>query len=453
MKNRFEIDMCNGPLLGKILSYVLPLMFANILQLLFNAADQVVVGRYAQDGTAALAAVGAPGTIISLLVLSVGGLATGSTVVVSHAYGKNDEASMSRALHTSVLVALAGGAALGLIGVVFAEPLVSIMNCPENIFDGAVLYTRIYFSGVPALLLYNFGAAVLRAVGDTRRPFWYLACGGICNVLLNLLLVVVFHLDVAGVAIATVVSQVISACLVTRCLLLEGGAVQLDFRKLRFHRKELARILRIGIPAGMNSALYAVANVLIASTVNGFGDAIIAGNGASLGVEGFVTTSFGAFGAAATNFVSQNLGAGKLDRVKRSVGIISFLTVGTGLVLGVAVFFSREFLVAIYQPDNPDVIAAGALRLAVVSLFYFCLALTNVISGATRGLGYSLVPALNSLFFVCTVRILWLYVVFPLEPTYGMLTASYPVSWLLSSIGDIVCYLVVLRKTEKKLAQ
>ncbi len=453
MKKQYEIDMCSGPLFGKILLYALPLMFSSILQLLFNAADQVVVGRFAEDGTTALAAVGAPWSLVNLIVGTFVGLAAGATVLVSRAYGEDDARSIERGVHTSICVAAIGGVVLGVMGFFFSEPLLRLMSVPENVLPGASLYTKIYFCGMPASMLYNFGAAILRAVGDTRRPFVYLTLAGVCNVLLNLVLVIGFHLDVAGVAIATVTSQCISCVLVMRCLLLDGGTVKVERKKLHIHKKELMQILRVGIPTGIQSAMYSVSNMLIASSVNSFGDATIAGNTASLGVEGFVSTSTSAFGQAAMNFISQNMGAGKMDRVKRSLFQSLSLSMGVGLVAGVCIFFFRDSLISIYRPGKEDVILAGAQRTAVVALFYCILGAIEVLSGSLRGLGQSLIPMLISMCGVCGLRILWVYIVFPMEPTFLFLNVSYPVSWILTALGNSVCLIFIYRKTKHALTQ
>ena len=311
----YEIDMCNGPLTGKLLRFAIPLMFSGILQLLFNAADIIVAGRFA--GHQALAAVGSTSSLINLLVNVFIGLSVGTNVLCANYIGAKQEKAVSETVHTSVLLSLICGVILIFIGVLLARPLLTLMGTPEDVLNQATLYMRIYFVGMPATMLYNFGAAILRAVGDTKRPLYFLFASGVVNVILNLIFVIVFHLGVAGVAIATVISQCISALLVLRCLIHEEGMYRLHLNKLKIHKNRLILMIRIGLPAGMQGAIFSISNVLIQSSVNSFGSVAMAGNTAASNIEGFIYTAMNAFHQTSISFTSQNYGAGKKKRITR----------------------------------------------------------------------------------------------------------------------------------------
>ncbi len=452
VKNRYEIDMCNGPLAGKILLYALPLILSGILQLLFNAADIVVVGRFAADGNTALAAVGSTGSLINLLVNLLIGLSTGATVLVSRYTGAKEQAGVERAVHTAVTVAAIGGVAVGIFGVFLSGTFLSWMDTPENVLPAATLYVRIYFCGLPAMMLYNFGASILRAVGDTRRPLWYLTAAGVINVVLNLIFVVGLHLDVAGVALATVLSQCVSAFLVLRCLVVNGGAVQLYLKKLRIHKREMLQIARIGIPAGVQGSLFSLSNVIIQSGINSFGDVVMAGNAAASNIDGFIYTAMNAFYQAAINFVGQNAGAGKMDRVKRSIFLCFGMVVAVGIVVGGAGYLCGEFLLGIYRPGETAVIAAGMDRMRIVSTLYFLCGVMEVLTGSLRGLGRSIMPMIVSLIGACGLRILWIYTVFAVFHEMTVLYISYPVTWFITSAVHAICLVYTYRKVKAQLA-
>ena len=444
--------MCQGPLAGKILLYALPLMLSGILQLLFNAADIVVVSRFAQDGNTALAAVGSTGSLINLITNLFIGLSTGATVLVSRCFGSKDSDGVERAVHTAITVAGIGGVLVGVFGFLCAEPILTWMDTPPNVLPWATLYVRIYFCGMPAVMLYNFGASILRAVGDTRRPLLYLILAGVINVILNLIFVVGLHLDVAGVALATVLSQCVSCVLVLRCLIVNGGTVRLIPKKLHVHKRELAMIARVGIPAGVQGMLFSLSNVVIQSGINSFGDVVMAGNAAAGNIEGFTYVAMNAFYQAALNFVSQNLGAGKMDRVKRVIFMCLGMVVVAGVVVGGAAFLGGEFLLGIYRPGETEVIAAGMNRLRIVSVTYFLCGVMEVFTGALRGLGRSIMPMIVSLLGACGLRILWMYTVFAWFPSIFVVYLSYPITWLVTSLVHAICLVYTYRQIKARLS-
>lgn len=455
--------MCEGPLFGKILRFALPLMLSSILQLLFNAADIVVVSRYAADGNTALAAVGSTSALINLLINLLTGLSVGATVIVSRYMGARNHSAVTRAVHTAITVALCGGVLVGVIGFFFGGTFLSWMDTPPTVLPDAALYMKIYFAGLPAMMLYNFGASVLRAVGDTRRPLYYLSAAGVLNVVLNLVFVIVFHLDVAGVALATVISQCLSAVLVIRSLIVNGGAVKLNPAELRIHKTEFLQILRVGIPAGIQGALFSVSNVLIQSSINTLDASmaaagatsaegiVIAGNSAANNVEGFIFMAMNAFSQGTVNFVGQNAGAMKMDRVRRVIFLTTGMISVLGLTLGGAVYLCGEFLLGIYRPGETEVIAAGMTRFAYTLFPYFFCGVMDSLASAMRGLGRSVLPMIVSLLGACGFRILWIYTFFAWQPTLGMLYISYPISWALTAAVHAVCLIFTYRKVKRAL--
>lgn len=443
MKRSFEIDMCNGPLLGKILLFSVPLMLSGILQLLFNAADIVVVGQFA--GNEALAAVGSTGSLNNLIVNVFMGLSIGTSIMVARYYGAQDWKSIREIVHTSMLVSFICGVALIFIGIFLAAPLLELMGTPPECLDQAVLYMRIIFIGMPAQMVYNFGAAILRAVGDTRRPLLFLLAAGIVNVLLNLFFVIVFHMDTAGVALATIISQSISAVLVVLCLMRSHAPYRLRFRRLRVRKAQLLQIIRVGLPAGIQGAVFSVSNVLIQSSINSFGSLAVGGNTAASNIEGFVYTSMNSLYQASLSFTSQNVGAGKLQRVVpillRCLGVV--LTVGVGLS-GLALLFNHQLL-GIYSSDQ-EVIRYGLGRLEVVCATYFLCGMMDVVCGSVRGLGSSVVPTIVSLTGACGLRILWIYTIFAENRTLFFLYLSYPITWVITFSAHLVCFFIFLHR-------
>lgn len=444
---RYEIDMLNGPLGPKILRFALPLMASSILQLMFNAADVIVVGKFAGD--ASLAAVTSTGSLINLLVNLFVGFSIGANVVVAQAIGHGDPDRTAKTVHTSILLALVGGLFLALFGNLTAPRLLRLMSSPENVIGLSSLYLRIYFLGMPGMLCYNFGSALLRANGDTQRPLRFLTIAGVVNVILNLLLVIVFHLDVAGVAIATTVSQYISGGLVLRCLMGETGPLHLDLKGLRFDRDVLGNIIRIGLPAGFQGIVFSLSNVVIQSSINSFGDTVMAGSGAQANIEGFVYVGMNAFYQACLTFVSQNYGAGQPERCDRSLLWCQGYVIAAGLLLGgLATLFGSQLL-NIYT-GSPEVIAQGLIRARYVCLPYFLCGIMDVMVGALRGLGWSVVPMFVSMIGACGLRLLWIATVFQVHRTPEWLYVSYPITWIITGSVHIICFLVIRKKAYAK---
>ena len=445
----YELDMTHGRMIPKVAAFAIPLMITSMLQLLYNAADVIVVGRFA--GSESLAAVGSTGSLINLIVNVFLGLSIGTNVIAANYYGAGDYLNTRETVHTSIAVSIIGGVILGIFGCIFGGVFLKWMGSPEDVLPLATRYIRIYFLGMPFNMLYNFGAAVLRAVGDTRRPLYFLMISGIVNVILNLFFVIVFHMGVAGVAWATIISQVISSALVLLCLMHSEGFVHLDLRDLRIHGDKLRAIARVGLPAGFQGACFAISNVLIQSTVNSYGSVVVAGNSASQNLEGFIYAAMNAFYQASITFTSTNIGAGKNSRIRTTIGACCFLVTIVGLALGgVAVLFASTLL-GIYSPD-PAVIATGLTRLYIIAGTYFLCGLMDVLCGIMRGMGASMVPMLVSILGACAFRIFWIYAVLPLHKTLTMLYISYPISWILTGGTHLICSIRLLRRFPVNLA-
>ncbi len=447
MNKTYEMDMCNGPVLKKILIFSIPLMLSGVLQLLFNAADIIVVGRFA--GSQSLAAVGSTTALINLLINIFIGLSVGANVVVARAYGGRRDKDVSEAVHTAIAVSIVSGVILIVMGFVFSKLMLELMGTPDDVIDKAVLYMRIYFAGMPVVMLYNFGSAILRAVGDTRRPLYFLTIAGVVNIVLNLFFVIVMNLDVAGVALATVLSQCISAGLVLRCLAKSEGGLKLELSKIKIHRKKMFQIFKIGLPAGMQGAIFSVSNVLIQSSVNSFGSIAMAGNAASANIEGFVYNAMNAVYQTNLSFTSQNIGGKKYTRVNR----ILFACLGTvtvvGMILGFGAYAIGDELLLIYSTD-PEVIRFGMLRMSIIATTYFTCGWMDTMVGSLRGMGYSVLPMIVSLTGACGLRILWIFTIFAQQRTLTSLYISYPVSWVITAGVHMLCYFLIKRKLPKK---
>ena len=438
--------MLEGPLLPSIISYTIPIILTSILQLLFNAADLVVVGRFC--GSISVAAVGATGSITSLMVNFFIGLSVGAGVTVAHAIGSREEEAIHNTIHTAMPMALLSGAVLTVVGITFSEHFLTMMGTPETVLPLSSVYMRIYFAGITFTMVYNFCAAILRAAGDTKSPLIYLTFAGVVNVLLNLVFVIVLHMNVAGVALATTISQGISAVLVVRALMKRTDACRLDLKKMRFHMPQLAKMLRIGLPAGIQSSLFAISNVLIQSSVNSFGDVFMSGNAASGNIEGFVYVSLNAFHQTAVNFIGQNAGARQHKRILKTLWICLACTVVVGLTLGTLIWSFGPQLLSIYITDSAEAISYGMIRMTYIALPYFICGLMDVSTGALRGLGSSFVPMLISVLGVCGIRIGWIATIFQLPQfhTPQCLYISYAFSWTVTFLCQIVAFFFVYRK-------
>lgn len=447
MKKSYEIDMVNGPILGKILVYSIPLMLSGILQLLFNAADVIVVGRYA--GSQSLAAVGSTSALINLLVNVFIGLSVGVNVMVARYYGARRETAVNETIHTAVALSLVSGLFLVVIGLLLARPLLELMGTPDDVLGKAALYMRIYFAGMPVTMLYNFGAAVLRAVGDTRRPLYFLTFAGIVNVVLNLFFVIALNMDVAGVALATVISQCISAGLVVRCLMKSEGCLKLHIKKLRIRRLLLIKIMRIGLPAGLQGAVFSVSNVLIQSSVNSFGFVVMAGNTASSNIEGFIYNAMNAVYQTNLSFTSQNFGAKKYGRINKIMVTCIAVVAAVGISLGMAAFAAGDFLLGIYSSDA-EVLKYGMIRLSIIGTTYFLCGIMDTMVGSIRGIGYSVMPMLVSLTGACGLRILWIFTIFQWHRTLMTLYISYPVTWIVTAAAHFICFMIVRKRLPKE---
>lgn len=448
-RNR-DMDMCSGPLFTKILIFALPIMAMNLLQLLFNAADMIVVGKF--SGSQALAAVGATGALINLLVNFFMGLSVGTSVIVAQDYGAGDQYGISRSVHTSIFISIIGGVAVMAIGLVFCAPLLEIMGTPEDIFGLSVLYMRIYFLGVPASMVYNFAAAILRAIGDSRRPMYYLMISGAVNVVLNLFFVIVFHMSVDGVAWATVISQYVSAVLIMICLIRSDGAIRFVFRRMRIDGQKLKKIVKIGLPAGMQGLLFSISNTLIQSSINSFGSTMVAASSASGNVENLVGTSMNAYYNAALTFTGQNMGAGKYERIDTIAKVCTVLIIASWIILGGTVVLFGRPLLSLFTSE-PQVIELGMERLYVMMAGFLSCGIMNAYPGLTRGMGYSVMPMICTLVGACLMRIVWLATFFVWYRSIFMLFICYPITWSLAGLGQVGCYFYARHQVRRRAMQ
>lgn len=437
--------MTHGPLTGKILLFSIPLMLSGILQLLFNAADIIVVGQFASSYS--VAAVGSTGSLINLLISVFMGLSVGVNVLVAHYYAVKNGKDVSDTVHTSVAISLLFGCILGVFGFFVARPLLTRMGSPEEVIGLSTLYIRIYFIGMPANLLYNMTSAVLRAVGDTRRPLYYLTFSGVINVLLNLVFVIVFRMDVAGVALATILSQAVSAFLVMRALMRTEEIYRFEWKKLAVNRQKFRRILRIGLPAGLQGSVFSVSNVLIQTQVNSFGALAMAGNAAAQNLEGFVYIAMNALYQACVTFTSQNYSVLDFKRVRAVLlNCLAIVTV-VGVIAGNLVSFFGPQLVRIYTAE-PEAVATGVSRLSVICSLYFICGLMETVCGAIRGLGSAVLPMIVSVLGACGLRILLIWTVFriPAYHSLNTLYAFYPVTWTVTALVHLICFLILYQK-------
>lgn len=444
--SKYTMDMCNGPLLKKIILFAIPLMLSGVLQLLFNAADVIVVGRF--TGNEALAAVGSTSSLINLLINLFVGVSVGANVLLGKHIGARDEENASKTVHTAVTFSLVVGIAMIFVGFFLSRPLLELMGTPEDVINLSVLYMRIYFVGMPAFMFYNFGAALLRAVGDTKRPLYFLTLAGIINVIFNLIFVIVFHMGVAGVALATIISEGISAFLVFLCLKGADGVLHLGHRSLSFHKDVAIQMMKIGLPAGLQGCIFSVSNVLIQSSVNSFGSIAMAGNTASANLEGFVYNAMNSLYQTSLSFTSQNMGAKKYKRVDKILIECLVIVMIVGIVMGGGAYLIGTSLLSIYSSD-PQVISYGLLRMSLICVPYFLCGMMDVFVGSLRGMGYSVMPMLVSLTGACLFRIIWIFTIFAANRSLFVLYFSYPVSWALTVTAHFICYMIVRKKAFK----
>ena len=447
---RLNTSMTTGPLLPNIILYTVPIILTSILQLLFNAADLIIVGRFC--GSVSVAAVGATGSITNLMVNFFVGLSVGAGVTVAHALGSREDTVVHNTVHTALPTALVSGVILTIVGVSFSGTFLHMMGTPDTVLPLSSLYMQIYFGGVTFTMVYNFCAAILRAAGDTRSPLIYLSIAGIVNVALNVVFVTIFHMNVAGVALATTISQGISAVLVVRALMKRTDACRLEWRKLKIYPLDLWKIARIGLPAGIQGSLFSISNVMIQSSINGFGKIALAGNTAAGNIEGFVYVAMNAFHQTAMNFMGQNTGARKYENFSKILWICLLSVGGVGILLGGGCYLFADSLLSIYITDSAQAVAYGVTRMSFVCVLYFLCGLMDVMSGMLRGMGSSLLPMAVTVLGVCGMRLGWIYTIFqiPRFHTPQCLYISYPVSWIVTFLFQIAAFFLVYRKQKQE---
>lgn len=449
MSKSVQINMTEGSVVTKLLSFSIPLILSSVLQLLFNAADIVVVGRFAGDDS--LAAVGSTGSLINLLVNLFTGLSIGTNVVAANFFGAGKKKEVQDSVHTAMLLSILSGIILTFVGVLGVEFILRLMQAPENVLKLAALYLKIYFGGITATMIYNFGSALLRAKGDTQRPLYILLITGTINLILNLIFVICFKMNVAGVGLATVISQCIAAFLIVLILCGEKDDFHLDLKQLKINSNILIKFIKIGLPAGFQGIMFSFSNVIIQSFVNSFGAVVIAGNSAACNLEGFIYTSMNGFSQGSLTFCSQNMGARKKDRIKKIVFISQIIVLFVGAILGAVFLFFGNLLMSIYS-KNPEVVAAGLERLKVIFTTYYLCGMMDCMANSVRGTGHSLMPVVVTLIGACAYRLVWLYTLFNFEVfrTPFTIYVSYPISWILTFIAHTICFIICFRKIDFK---
>ncbi len=445
---KFEINMTEGKLFGKILRMAIPLMLTGILQLLYNAADVIVVGRFA--GPDSLAAVGATTSLINLLVNVFLGISLGAGVVSAQYIGAKNKKMIEKTVHTGITLSIILGLLVCAIGVFLGEWVLTLMQTPADVLPLSTLYIKIYFLGMPAFMIYNFAASILRSAGDTSRPLVILATTGLVNVGLNLFLVIKFEMGVAGVAIATITSQYLSAIAVIALLVKTNADYKLRFKKLGINFKIFISILKYGLPIGIQSSLFSISNVLIQSNINSFGKIVIAGNTAATNIEGFIFTAADAPAQAALTFTSQNVGAGKVERVKKVLINSVLICIMIASFFSAAIFIFSKQLLSIYS-ENAAVIAAGVNRTSIIAPACIIAGIMSIVANVIRGMGYSVTPMLTTLFFVCVLRVVWIFTVFPIYNTPQCIYASYPITWILAVTAHLLFFIKIRKKPKVRL--
>lgn len=442
-----NVNMLEGPLLKNIILYTIPIILTGFLQLLFNAADLVIVGQFC--GSLSVAAVGATNSVTSLLVNLFIGLSAGAGVITANTLGAKDKNATFQTVHTAIPLALVSGVFLTIVGVFASEPLLKLMKTPSDVLPLSATYMKIYFAGIIFMLLYNFGSAILRATGDTKSPLLYLSVAGVINVLLNIIFVTVFNLNVAGVALATTISQGVSAFLVIRRLVIRDDECRFFITKMRFYKKQLIKIIKIGVPAGIQSSMFSISNVLIQSSVNGFGSAAVSGASAASSIENFVYIAMNAFHQTGLNFAGQNAGAGNYKRIKK-IAVTSLSSVAIlGLVGGLLVWTFAKPLLGIYITNSEEAVRYGFTKLTFICLPYFIAGLMDTTAGLLRGIGSTVAPMLTTVFGTCVFRIVWIYTVFTLFKTYQVLLLSYVISWTITLTIELIIFIILVNKKER----
>ena len=439
--------MCNGTIMDKLISFAFPLMLSGILQLMFNAVDIIVVGRF--SGSQALAAVGSTTALINVFVNLFIGISLGANVLAARFYAAGREEEMSQTVHTAITLALISGVVMAFVGVLFAKGALELMGTPDDVISQSTLYMRIYFMGMPFFMLYNYGAAILRAIGDTKRPLIFLIISGIANAALNMILVILFHMGVAGVAIGTIISQLISCVLVLTCLYRSEGSYQLRFSKLKINGAYMEQIFQVGVPAGIQSTVINLSNALLQSSVNSFGSIAMAGYTAANNILGFLYMSVNSITQACMSFTSQNYGVGKLKRMDKVLRDCAILSISIAAVLGGLAYSFGPQILTVYTSD-PKVINCGMEILAYTSITYFLCGIMDLFPGALRGMGYSAVPMVLSVIGTVGTRIVWVFGIFPNHRSLSVLFVSYPVSWILTIVLQVMCFYFVRKRVHQK---
>ena len=443
-----NINMLEGPLLKNIVLYTIPLILTGFLQLLFNAADLVIVGQFC--GSVSVAAVGATNSVTNLMVNMFLGLSAGAGVVMANSLGAKDKEDSFRVVHTAIPLALVCGVFLTIVGITASKPILILMGTPSDVLPLSAIYMKIYFAGIISMLLYNFGAAILRAAGDTQGPLIYLSIAGVINVILNVIFVTLFNMNVAGVALATTISQTVSAVLVIIRLMRRNDDARFYIKKMRIYKRQLVRIINIGVPAGIQSSMFSISNVLIQSSVNSFGSAAVSGAAAASSIENFVYIAMNAFHQTGLNFAGQNAGAGNYRRIKK-VAKVSLASVSVlGIVGGVLVWTFARQLLGIYITNSEEAIAYGITKMTFICLPYFIEGLMDTTTGLLRGIGSSIAPMFITIFGTCVFRVVWIYTVFAYFRTYESLLISYLISWTLTLSVELVLFIVLVNKRAKQ---
>lgn len=436
-------------LLKNMFLFAIPIILSTFLQLLFNAADVAIVGQDAELGTVYQAAVGSTSSLIHLIVNLFIGISVGANVAMATAFGAKDETRQRKITHTSMSLALVGGIVIAVVGVSLASPVLKWMTTPENVLPYATTYMQIYFLGAPALIVYNFGASLFRAIGETKKPLFYLFIAGVINVSINVITVVFLDMHVIGVALGTIVSQYVSAWLVVRDLMKEKGASQLILKELRFYKKELINVLVLGVPTGVSSCLFSLSNVLIQSTINSYGDIVMSGNTIGVNVDGFIDTFSSAFASTTLTAIGQNIGAKKFERIKKVIGSGFLLSIACFAISDAVLLLFGKYIYRLYN-SSPLVIERAMERMSITSLTYVLVTPMSIYGAALRGRGKSILPMVINLICICLFRVVWIAWFYPLAPSYAMVLYSYPISWILSGVLHIVAYCVLEIRIKKK---